>query len=251
MVVGPGPEKVVPTHTASGSVQGEEPRTRRTRRDFLASRRDLLEAVERLLAKQGGRFSLIDLAAEAGVSTATAYRHFPDVAAALDAYYTQLVESLVTHMEAVPAGPDALTRFTAVCDLWVREAAGWGPAVVHVRSSRGFLQRLHADDPVIRRLFEALAPMLAELAAAGFIPPTPAEYGVLIWVTVFDERVVVDLHDSLGWSTGRIATELTGSVLRGFGRPAGAPETSGAPERPSGPDPRPPAATPAEADPPG
>ncbi|MBL7521412.1 TetR/AcrR family transcriptional regulator, partial [Frankia sp. CNm7] len=203
---------MVPTPTASGSVRDEEPRSRRIRRDFLASRRDLLDAVERLLAKQGGRFSLIELAAEAGVSTATAYRHFPDVPAALDAYYTQLVERLVTHMEAVPAGPDALRRFAAVCELWVREAVGWGPAVVHVRSSRGFLQRLRADDPMIGRLFGALAPMLAALADAGFIPATSAEYGVLLWVTVFDERVVVDLHDSLGWPAARIASELTGSV---------------------------------------
>jgi AcrR family transcriptional regulator len=225
-------ERVVPTPAASGSVRGEEPRSRRTRRDFLASRRDLLEAAERLLAQQGGRFSLIDLAAEAGVSTATAYRHFPDVGAALDAYYTQLVENLVTRMEAVPAGPDALRRFTAVCQVWVREAMSWGPAVVHVRSSRGFLQRLRAGDRVIGRLFGALAPMLADLSDAGFVPPVPAEYGVLIWVTVFDERVVVDLHDGLGWPAGRIATELTGSVLRAFGRPTGSSGNPGNPEDP-------------------
>ncbi|MDT3444641.1 TetR/AcrR family transcriptional regulator [Pseudofrankia sp. BMG5.37] len=206
---------------ASSSARAEEPRGRRIRRDFLASRRDLLEAAERLLAKQGGRFSLIELAAEAGVSTATAYRHFPDVDAALDAYYTQLVERLVTRMEAVPAGPDALRRFVDVCELWVQEAVGWGPAVVHVRSYRGFLQRLRTGDPMIARLFGALAPMLAALTDAGGIPPTSAEYGVLLWVTVFDERVVVDLHDSLGWPAERIATELTGSVLRALGRPAG------------------------------
>jgi len=217
-------ERVVHTPTASGSIRGEEPGSRRIRRDYLASRRDLLDAAERLLAKQGGRFSLVDLAAEAGVSTATAYRHFPDVEAALDAYYTQLVETLVSHMEAVPAAPDVLRRFVAVCELWVRAAVSWGPAVVHVRSSRGFLQRLRADDPVIGRLFGALAPLLAALTEAGFIPPGPAEYGVLIWVTVFDERVVVDLHDSLGWPPARIAAELTGSVLRALGRPAGAAE---------------------------
>jgi AcrR family transcriptional regulator len=207
---------------ASGSVRDEEPRNRRVRRDSLASRRDLLEAVERLLAKQGSRFSLIDLAAEAGVSTATAYRHFPDAEASLDAYYRQLVERLVIHLEAVPAAPDALRRFVAVCELWVEEAVSWGPAVVHVRSSRGFLQRLQAGDPVIGRLFDALAPMLAGLVDGGFIPASSAEYGVLVWVTVFDERVVVDLHDSLGWPPARIAAELTGSVLRALGRPAGA-----------------------------
>jgi AcrR family transcriptional regulator len=217
-------EREVPTPTASGSVRGEEPGSRRIRRDFLASRRDLLEAAERLLARQGGRFSLLELAAEAGVSTATAYRHFPDVGAALDAYYTQLVESLVSHIEAVPDGPDALRRFVAVCELWVREAASWGPAVVHVRSSRGFLQRLHAADPLIGRLFGALVPLLAALTEAGFLPPGPDEFRVLLWITVFDERVVVDLHDSVGWPVSRIAAELTDSILRALGRPAGTAE---------------------------
>lgn len=200
------------------------PRSRRVRRDFLASRQDLLEAAERLLAKDGRRFSLVDLAAEAGVATATAYRHFPDVDAVLDAFYAQLIERLVTRMDALPPGPDARAHCGAVCDLWVAEAATWGTAAVHIRSSRGFLERLRAQDPLIRRLFDALAPLVARLTEERSIPAVSHEYAVLIWVTIFDERVIVDLHDALGWSVREISEKLTGSVLRALGYQPDAPD---------------------------
>jgi AcrR family transcriptional regulator len=205
------------TSATDGHVAGDAPRSRRVRRDFLASRQDLLEAAERLLAKQGRRFSLVDLAAEAGVATATAYRHFPDVDAVLDAFYAQLIERLVRRMDALRPGPPALSHFSAVCDLWVAEAATWGAAAVHIRSSRGFLERLQAQDPLIRRLFDALVPLITRLADERSIPDVTHEYAVLIWVTIFDERVIVDLHDALGWSVEEISGKLTGSVLRALG----------------------------------
>lgn len=37
-------------------------------------------------------------------------------------------------------------------------------------------------------------------------------------MTLFDERVIVDLMDTLNWSTERIATELTNSALYAPGR---------------------------------
>lgn len=220
--------------TAHGTTHGEEPRHRRTRRDFLASRRDLLDAAQRILAAEGSRFSLIDLAAEAGVSTATAYRHFTDVPAVLDAYYAELIEDLVGRMAALPAAPDALAQFTAVCELWVRDATAWGPAAVRVRSSRGFLERLRAGDPLITRLYTTLAPLATRLAQEGFAPAIATEHAVLLWVTIFDERVVVDLHDTLGWPTEKISRELTTAALRALGHapvagPSPAPRPSPAP----------------------
>ncbi|SNQ45922.1 Regulatory protein TetR [Frankia canadensis] len=208
---------MVRTYAANGTVPGDEPRHRRTRRDFLASRRDLLDAAGRLLAREGSRFSLIDLAAEAGVSTATAYRHFTDVPAVLDAYYAELVEGLVGQMTALPPATDALAHFTAVCELWVRDAIAWGRAAIRVRSSRGFLERLRAGDPQIELFYATLSPTVTRLVEEGFAPASSTEQAVLLWVTIFDERVVVDLFDTLGWSVEKIAEELTAAALRALG----------------------------------
>ncbi|OAA21106.1 transcriptional regulator [Frankia sp. EI5c] len=192
-------------------------RSRRTRSDFLASRRDLLDAVGRLLARNGRRFSLVDLAAEAGVSTATAYRHFVDVHDALDVYYLQLIDVLVTDIRALAAGDDNLANFEVVCDVWVRSVARWGRAAVHVRSAQGYLARLKAQDDLVARLHEVLAPVVLGLVESGVLPPQEPEYAVLLWASVFDERVIVDLLDTLGWSVEQVAQKLTASALRMLG----------------------------------
>lgn len=179
----------------------------------------LLDAAERLLARVGRRFSLTDLAAEANVSTATAYRHFGDVAEVLDAYYEVLISGLVSHMAALPETDDPLARFRAVCALWVRDATVWGRAAVQVRSSAGFLARLHSGDFLVTTLHQALAPLVTDMVDARVIPPVMVEYATMIWATIFDERVIVDLLD-LGWSVDRVAARLTGTALGALGQAA-------------------------------
>jgi AcrR family transcriptional regulator len=207
------------------------PRGRRTRRDYLASRRDLLDAADRLLARHGRRFSLVELAAEANVSTATAYRHFADVHEALDVYYFHIVDQLVTEIAAVPVSADRIRHFEQVCDLWVRSAARWGRAAVHVRSSAGFLARRRAGNELVCKLYDTLAPVLAGLVDAGVLDSLDPEYAVMLWATIFDERVIVDLLDTLGWSPERVAGELTAAALRMFGHPAGPASEHAALER--------------------
>ncbi|KPM51291.1 TetR family transcriptional regulator [Frankia sp. R43] len=207
-------------------------RSRRTRSDFLASRRDLLDAVGRLLARNGRRFSLVDLAAEAGVSTATAYRHFTDVHDALDVYYLQLIDVLVTDIRALSTGDDHLGNFEVVCEVWVRSVARWGRAAVHVRSAQGYLARLRGQDDLVSRLHEVLAPVLVGLAETGVLPPQEAEYAVLLWASVFDERVIVDLLDTLGWSVEQVAQKLTASALRMLGYTGWSPLRSSFPPAP-------------------
>ncbi|ROO82949.1 TetR family transcriptional regulator [Actinocorallia herbida] len=192
---------------------------RRTRSDFLASRRALLGAVETLLAeRRGPHFSLTELAQEAGISTATAYRHFPDVRGALEAYYEQLILGLIEQMNALPDEGDPIARFEAVCLLWVQQGSRWARAAVHIRSWRGFLDRLHDGDPLVRAIHETLAEVLGALWAAGHIAPQPIEYAVLVWETLFDERVIVDLLDTLDWPVERVAAELTQTVLSALRR---------------------------------
>lgn len=193
------------------------PTRRRTRSDFLANRRALLQAVETLLEERSRDFSLADLATTAGTATATAYRHFPDVEGALEAYYEVLIEGLIAEMAALPKGPNALSRFRAACEVWVRQAAGWGRAAVHVRSWQGFLARLHKGDKLILALHSAMTPLVAALIDAGSIPPQDLDYAVLVWATIFDERVIVDLLDNAHWSVDQTATQLTETVLSALG----------------------------------
>ncbi len=183
------------------------------------SRDSLLSAAERLLVEQKSvNFSLVALAKEAGVSTATAYRHFSDVHQVFDAYYANLVDELISDISAIPTDAPPIDRFEKACRSWVRHASRWSRAAVYIRSTDGFLARLRAGDPMVTRIFDVLAPFTLALMQSDEIATQTPEFAVLIWETLFDERVIVDLMDSLNWSTDRIAAELTNSALSALGR---------------------------------
>jgi AcrR family transcriptional regulator len=198
------------------------PRKRRTRSDFLASRRALLAAVEILLATHEGTFSLADLAQQANTSVATAYRHFADVHEAEDAYYGGLIDELTAEIAAAQ-GDDPLDRMREACRIWVHQAARWARAAMRIRSAEGFLARYRRGDERIVAIYDTLAPFLTALIDAGRLPRQPVDYAVLMWITVFDERVIMDLLATAGWTVDMASRELTGSVLAMLGHPVGYP----------------------------
>ncbi len=189
----------------------------RLRRDTQETRDRLLDEVGVLLAAQGPTFSLPDLARRAGVATATVYRHFEAVHDAHHEYYVRLVDGLVASLEAVSTRLKGRARFEAVCRTWVALAADWGLAATHIRSYEGFLVRVRRGDPPTSTLYRSLEPVLRELIESGDLPKQDLDYAVLVWITAFDERVVVDLATALGWSARRIARRLATTVIQALG----------------------------------
>ncbi|WP_299569573.1 TetR/AcrR family transcriptional regulator [uncultured Williamsia sp.] len=180
----------------------------RIRSDAVRSRSALTDAVERLLEEGRVDFSIPELASEAGVGVATAYRHFPSPSDALHAYYSRAAGQLTAALDEIDVD-DPPARFDAFCEQWVAQAEVWGPAVRHIRSHEGFIERLVAGDPAIVALHATLAGVVEALVAKGAIPTADVTATVLLWVTIFDERVVYDLGRHHGWSTQQIVEHLT------------------------------------------
>jgi AcrR family transcriptional regulator len=188
---------------------------RRPRRgDARLRRAALLAAVGELLAERGTAFSLADAAGLAGLSTATAYRNFADTDSAVDAFWADLTAELLDAFDRLPAAADPIGDIRAVCREWVAQASLWGAAAVHVRSPRGVLDRRGAEDPFVGGLYERLARRVEAAIAAGRVPSQDVRFAVLMWITVFDERAVVDLTRTLGWTADRTAGHLTEALLR-------------------------------------
>lgn len=182
----------------------------RLRRDTARTRDRLLDAAGELLATRGAGFSLPDLARASGVATATVYRHFDDVRDVHREFYYRLIDELVAELVALPSR--STSRFEQIGERWVGLAIHWGRAATHIRSTDGFLARVAAGDPPTSALYTALAPVVGELVEDGVIPKQDLDYALLLWITVFDERVIVDLA-GLGWSPHRIARTLSASLL--------------------------------------
>ncbi|WP_169812687.1 TetR/AcrR family transcriptional regulator [Nocardia acidivorans] len=183
-----------------------------TRSDAQRSRVLLVDAVRKLLRAGRIGFSIPELAAEAGVGVATAYRHFATPHDAMQAFHRRAIEQLLEAFAEVGTAADAVERFHRCCRTWVDQAMQWGPAVRYVRSSSGFIERLNRGDEAITAMHDILADVLNALALEGKTPESDVTYAVLLWITIFDERVVYDLAEHRGWSPAEITDHLTRAV---------------------------------------
>lgn len=158
-------------------------------------------------------FTLTQLAEASGVSVATAYRNFPDPAAAITAYADRFTSGLLRASAAVPASGDPIEELLAVCSAWIELSAGWGPALVHLRSPEGILARRAAGDPFLVAFCQRLTAVLQRCVAAGVLPRQDLDFAVLSWITLLDERVIVDLTQTLGWPVAKVTGHLTTTLL--------------------------------------
>lgn len=194
---------------------GDQPTHRRS--DAVRSMTRLTDAVGRLLLAGRADFSIPELASEAGVGVATAYRHVATPSEALQAYSDRAVGQLRDALSGIDRGLDPVERFRLHCTNWVAQATDWGPAVRHIRSPEGYIERLNKGDRAINGLHAMLDRVLADLVDNGLMPATDPVFAVLLWITIFDERVVYDLAEHQHWSADKIAEHLgraTANALR-------------------------------------
>lgn len=186
------------------------------RKDALATRLQLLEGVGRLLEHRGIDFNLSDVARESGCSIATAYRHFHDKADALEQLIETFSGSVFDQAEAL-SDLEPRQRLESLCRVWVDTAIQWGPAAVYLRSPLGVLQRFRAGNTLLARVMAVTSEILESLVAAGDLPDQDVEYASFVWITLFDERNIVDLHHTAGWSGSVITERLTATLLAALG----------------------------------
>ncbi|MEO7398844.1 MAG: TetR/AcrR family transcriptional regulator [Ilumatobacteraceae bacterium] len=178
------------------------------RSDSRNTRLRLIEAVGDLVRTKGLEpRRLADVAEHAGVSVATAYRHFTSVDDVVRAHVVQLPERAAElfdrnqRLELTDAD-----RFQRWNQAWVRACLDHGPSAVHLRSTAGFLERRAHGDPVVAFVCRHVEPLLS--AFDGDVLPL-----LVVWNVVSDPREVLDLHVTLKWSGQRIARFITTTTL--------------------------------------
>lgn len=183
------------------------------RSDSVRTRQRLLEAAEKLLRVDGVGFSMPDVARAAEVSITSVYRHFENVTDLCNAYHASRISELSGVFETARSDLRGFALYQRVCHEWVDHSSEWAASVVHIRSPQGFLVRVRDGEPVTSQLFNVLASVVEMLIDDGVIPPQNTELAILTWITLFDERVLLDLELTLGWSSDMIADHLAQRVL--------------------------------------
>jgi AcrR family transcriptional regulator len=138
-------------------------RTARPKRaDARRNEQTLLDAAGTVFVRSGVEAPIRDIAAEAGVGTATIYRHFPTRADLIVAVYRHQVESLAA---AGPALLEASATPYAALERWIDQFVDF------VITKQGLAAVLQSDDPCYDPLhsyfLERLVPVCSQLLDAA------------------------------------------------------------------------------------
>jgi AcrR family transcriptional regulator len=151
---------------------------RRLRADAARNRQALLDAAERLFASRGLAVTLDDIAAEAGVNVATAYRHFANKHELAEAFLRQSVERTVAIAERAAAHVDAgrgIGYFLEQALELMGENRGLIDVLTQAYGVEWFDELQQRVDPLIAGLLSR-----AQQAGAVRADLTPADLGILL-----------------------------------------------------------------------
>ncbi|MFE4196722.1 TetR/AcrR family transcriptional regulator [Paenarthrobacter sp. NPDC056912] len=164
----------------------------------------LVDAAGRLFGA-GRSATMSEIALEAGISSATAYRHFTSVDDVLAAYRFEVGRELLEFSRSQETeGTDLLN---AVCTKWVHLVVQHGESMVHTRSAEGYLARVRAGAYYLTVQAEALQRPLAEASKALGIPH-PGDEALFLWNGFFDPREIYDLIRSLDLTAEQVSARL-------------------------------------------
>jgi AcrR family transcriptional regulator len=207
-------------------------RTDGQRADARDNRRRLLAATESLLSTRS-TFSLTDLASSAGVSRATTYRNFATSAEAVTAFISDFLGEFE---EAVSENGQVTASVEELCVAWGSLVEHRGAALVHVRSTEGFLARVRRDDPVIGRIYRLVRGALEQDVAGSRLASRDLDYAVFLWNLLLDPRELMDLAEhndlSVAAATLRLTLEFRGWLDRIPGQSASLDVTAAVSPRP-------------------
>lgn len=176
------------------------------RSDRRRNRDRLLDAAGDLIRSDPDSVTIVAVAEAAGLSTATAYRHFPSVHDLGEAYLLRVVLALGSFTRRSQATGGA--AFESAAREWGRLVTTHGAAMVHLRSRRGLLERLADNDPVITALRDAWQPPITALMNDLGIDPGHFPLALLLCNALLDPREILDLTRH-GLTTGQALQVLT------------------------------------------
>ncbi|TPG58341.1 TetR/AcrR family transcriptional regulator [Ewingella americana] len=183
------------------------------RSDTERNRRNLIQAAARLFEKADGPISMTEIAAEAEVSVATAYRQFSSVEEVLNTYRRDVGVLLLEFSQQQTSS--GLQRLENVSRYWIKLVRERGAAMVPMRNRRGYLERLWEGADYLLVQADAVRPPLREAMEEMGLPDI-GDKAVFLWNILFDPREIFDLVDTVGLSEKEVGTQLMSVLVGGL-----------------------------------
>lgn len=183
------------------------------RSDTQRNRRELIKAAGQLFASRRGSISMTDIAKQAEISSATAYRHFASVEDILAEYRFGVGEKLRDF--SLKQETSGLELLEAVSRKWVDLVIRHGGAMLYTRSGEGYLARLRKGAFYLTVQADALERPLRE-ACDELGLESLGDEAMFLWNILFDPREILDLIQTVGLSkdqaTARLVSALKGAM---------------------------------------
>jgi AcrR family transcriptional regulator len=179
--------------------------TKPLRSDTERNRRNLIQAAVRLSTRTDSAVNMTEVAREAEVSPATAYRQFASVEDILGEYRFEVGCRMRDYGRTLES--TGLDRLAALCSCWVNLVVEHGGAMVTTRSRRGYLERLREDTLYLTVQAEALEQAVRESADELGIPDVGDE-ALFLWNLLFDPREILELMDTVGMDRDEVSAQL-------------------------------------------
>jgi AcrR family transcriptional regulator len=202
-----------------GTIAAAPGGSRGRRRDAVRNRQRILNAVGDVLKAEPDALSIPTVADRAGLSVATAYRYFPSLDDLLTSYMRGVVVELRDYSHDCPKTGTAL--FEDVANHWAHQLRLHGPAMVQLRSRRGFLRRLLDNDELTSIVRDAWERPIRGVLRQLSISDDHFNHALFLYNVLFDPREVLDLIDT-GLQESEAVTRLVGAyygAVKGWAKP--------------------------------
>lgn len=177
------------------------------RKDALRNIGQLLNAAGALLRSDPAEATMQAIADRANVSLATAYRYFPT----LQSLHTAFLQSVIVNIRDYSLGSQLAGKalFHDVCSKWVQIVDVYGQAMIQIRSRRGLLERLDAEDTVTNAIIEVWDRPIRELLREMGISEHYFRHALFLFNMIFDPREIEDLRSTEGIHSDDIVALLS------------------------------------------
>lgn len=172
-------------------------------------------AATELLAQSPDGTTMTEIAAKAEIGIATAYRYYSSLEQLVEAIVLDVMEELRDHSLGLTSSGEP--RFRDVLLYWIGLVEQHGPTLIQLRSRRGYLDRLHRDNPVISTVAEAWRVPLQDLLGSEVDETRDLDMTMMLLNVLIDPREVDELLNGVGLSAEQVATMLTATFLASVG----------------------------------
>lgn len=162
------------------------------RSDTLRNRLSLFTALEKMLSDGPQEITLTEVATEAHVSPATAYRYFGSLEGLVVAFRERVSLEFKEERERLESSGLELLR--ATCDIWLNIVWNSGGALSQIRSRVGYLERLRAEADDLVAQEAAVGPAICS-ACQELGLEYPGRVAIFAWSQIYDPRDVLDLRE--------------------------------------------------------